>query len=74
MNLKQVPMYSTMVEDMLQMTKIQYGVTIGCKWETFKKVILSCANECFSTMHAYWKCIKKCSSNRKWFDKDCHEA
>ena len=40
MNLKQAPMYSKMVEDMLQMTKIQHEATLECKWEAFKKVIL----------------------------------
>ena len=31
MNLKRAPMYSKMVEDMLQMTKIQHEATLECK-------------------------------------------
>ena len=31
MNLKRAPRYSKMVEDMLQMTKIQHGATLECK-------------------------------------------
>ena len=42
MNLMRATMYSKMVEDMLQMTKIQHVATLECKWEAFKKVILSC--------------------------------
>ena len=44
MNLKRAPMYSKVVEDMLQMTKIQHEATLECKWEAFKKVMLSCTN------------------------------
>ena len=40
MNLKRAPMYSKMVEDMLQITKIQHEATLECKWEAFKKFIL----------------------------------
>ena len=72
MNLKRAPKYSKMVEDMLQMTKIQHGATLECKWEVFKKVILSCTNKCFSTNHTSWKCTKK--FRKKWFDKECREA
>ena len=32
-------MYFKMIENMLQMTKIQYGVTLECKGEALKKVI-----------------------------------
>ena len=35
--LPQAPMYFTMVEDMLEMTKLQHGSTLECKWEPFKK-------------------------------------
>ena len=55
MNLKRAPMYSKMVEDMLQMIKIQHDATLECKWEAFKKVTLSCTNTCFSTNHTSWK-------------------
>ena len=34
MNLKQAPVYSKMVEDMLHLiTKIQHSVKLECKWE-----------------------------------------
>ena len=42
-------MHSKMVEDMLQMTMIQHGATLECKWEAFNKVMFSCTNKCFST-------------------------
>ena len=74
MNLKWEPMYSNMVEDMLQLTKLQYGPTLECECKVFKKVIFSYKNKCFLTKHISWKCIKKCSSKKKWFDKECHEA
>ena len=44
-------MYSKMAEEMLQMAKIQYGATLECKWEAFKKVIFSCTNKWFPTKH-----------------------
>ena len=56
------------------MTKKPNGATLECKWEAFKKVILSCTNKCFLTMHTSWKCIKKRSSKKKWFDNECHQA
>ena len=74
MNLKRAPMCSKMVEDMLQMPKIQHDATLECKWGAFKKVILSCTNKCFSTNHTSWKYTKKCSSKKKWLNKECHET
>ena len=50
------------------MTKIQHGAILECKWEVFKKVILSCTNKCFSTNRTSWKFRKKL------FDKECGEA
>ena len=37
MNLKHAPMYSKMIDDILQMTKIQHRATIECKGKDFKK-------------------------------------
>ena len=67
-------MYSNMVEDMLQLTKLQYGPTLECECKVFKKVIFSCTNKCFLTKHISWKCFKKCSSKKKWFDKEYHRV
>ena len=74
MNLKRPPIYAKMVEDMLQMTKIQHSATLKCKWEAFKKVILACTNKYFATKHTSWKCTKKCSSKIKWFDKENYQS
>ena len=52
MNLKRASMYSKILEDMLNLTKIQHGTTLKCKWEAFKKGIVACTNKCFSTKHA----------------------
>ena len=51
MNLKRAPMYSKIVENMLQMTKIQHEATLECKWEAFKNVIFSCTNMFFDQPH-----------------------
>ena len=73
MNLKRAPMYSKMVEDMLQMTKIQHEATIEFKWEAFKKVISHAQTNVFRPT-TYWKYNNKFSSKKKWFDKECHET
>ena len=52
MNLNRVTMYSKMVEDMLQMTKIQHDATLECKCEAFKKAISHAQTNVFrSTTH-----------------------
>ena len=53
-------MYSKIVEEMLQMTKIQHGATLECIGEAFKKVISHVQTIAFQP--------------NTYLDKDCHEA
>ena len=53
-------MYSKIVEEILQMTKIQHGATLECIGEACTKSQFSCSNDYFST--------------KQYRDKDCHEA
>ncbi|RYA45856.1 endonuclease/exonuclease/phosphatase family protein [Enterobacter cloacae complex sp. GF14B] len=72
MDFKRAPMYIEMVEQKLWMTKLQYDAPLETKWEAFKKVICSCAKECFAIKHLHG--INKDRSCKRWFDKECQDA
>ena len=58
LDFKKAPIHATMVDHMLWINKVSKDAMLDHKWETFKQVICSCAQDFFA-------CLNKISNGRR---------